>query len=215
MKIAENEIYRLKTDAVNNENLSNFVRVSGIENKKVIGAPMYGGFQLKIPQSEFIEKFAHVPAEELNLLKNTYQEKYFDFDEWNETIPAWSNGDLWNGWGCPYFERETIEKAIESGLLGNDVYTKLIIRDEGAYSVMTMSGELPQDFDWSAIEAKLRAGEEVYKFEIAPGVSIEGNFFAKETIIVDGREIETYPVGAGYWTWNQYDEPQVHNSPTL
>lgn len=210
MEIKKDEVYRMHEDKV----VASFVRVDAVGEDTIVCFPVSGGFQLNIPVSDFKEKFVHVPEDEMKSFMATYEEKHFDFDHWDATIPAWTNGERWNGWGCPHFERETLQKAIDDGLLGNDVSSKIIMLDDGVISIMTHSGDLPEDYDWSAIEAKLRAEEEVYDFEIAPGVTIEADFFPKEIITVDGREIETYAVGAGYWCWNQYDEPQVHNLPT-
>lgn len=208
MKIEVNEVYRMHEEA----DIAQFVLVSEIKTDMIVGSPLRGGWQLNIPVSDFKEKFVHVSKAELALLKRNFKEKHFDLDDWEETIPAWSNGEIWNGWGCPYFERDVLEKAIENGSLSDD-YTKVFVKDEGAYAIMTMSGELPEEYDWSGILDRLRNGDEVYEEEIAPGICIEGNFFAKQIITVDGRDIETYPVGAGYWTWNQHDEPQIYNQP--
>jgi hypothetical protein len=76
-----------------------------------------------------------------------------------------------------------------------------------------MSDHLPKDYDWDQIIDRIRNGEEIYNEEIAPGVIVEGLLYAKEIITVEGRNIETYPLGNGYWTWNQNDEPQVYNQP--
>lgn len=209
MKIEVNEVYRMHEET----DIAQFVLVSGIKADMVIGSPLSGGWQLNIPISDFKEKFVHVSKADLALLKSNFKEKHFDLDDWEETIPAWSNGEIWNGWGCPNFERKVLEKAIENGILCDD-YTKVFVRDEGAYAIISMSNELPKDYDWSEIVDRLHNGEEIYEEEIAPGISIEGNFFAKQIITVDGRDIETYPVGAYSWCWNQHDEPQVYNQPT-
>jgi hypothetical protein len=208
MNIEVNEVYRLQEET----DIASFVMVSEIKGNTIIGSPLSGGWQLNIPVADFNEKFVHVPQEELALLKGNFTEKHFDMDDWDETIPGWSNGTRWNGWGCPYFERDVLEKAIENGFISAD-YTKLIIRDEGAYTIMTMSDHLPKDYDWDQIIDRIRNGEEIYNEEIAPGVIVEGLLYAKEIITVEGRNIETYPLGNGYWTWNQNDEPQVYNQP--
>lgn len=210
MEIEQGDVFRQHDET----KIAAFISVSEVKDDVIVCAPLSGGWQLNIPVSDFNDKFVPVSNEEMACLRGQYQEKHFDFDDWSATIPAWTNGDRWNGWGCPHFERETLQNAVDEGLLGNDVHSKIIMLDDAVISVMTQGGELPKDYDWSDIEAKLRAGEEVYDFEIAPGVSIEADFFPKTIITVDGREIETFAVGAYSWCWNQYDEPQVHNLPT-
>ncbi|WP_315921959.1 hypothetical protein [Mesorhizobium sp. SP-1A] len=211
MEIKKDEVYRMHEDKVS----ASFVRVDAVGEDTIVCFPLSGGFQLNIPVSDFNEKFVHVSKAELERLRKTYEQKHFDFDDWSETLPAWTNGDRWNGWGCPHFERETLQNALDEGLLGNDISSKVIMLEDGVITIMALGGDLPKDYDWSVIEAKLRAGEEVYDFEIAPGVSIESDFFPKTVITTaDGREIETFAVGAYAWCWNQYDEPQVHNLPT-
>ncbi len=186
-----------------------FVRVSDIEDGKVVCFPVFGGFQANIPVDKFEEHFVVVPQAELDEIAGTFTIEHFDFDEWESTIPAWTNGDRWNGWGCPHFERDVIKQAIDDGLIGDGTFVDAILLDDGALTVQALSATLPADHDWSEVVALLKAGEEVYDYEIAKGVRIQAEFFPAVTIIVDGRQIETYPLGAGSWCWNQYSEPRV------
>jgi hypothetical protein len=191
-----------------------FVRVIDLKDDKVVCHPMFGGFNASIPLEKFEEHFVLVPQEELDEIAGTFFIEHFDFDAWSSTIPAWTNGDRWNGWGCPHFERDVIQQAIEDGLIGNGTYSEVILLEDGALAVEAISGQLPTDHDWSEVVALLKAGEEVYDYEITPGVRIQGEFFPTVTIIVGGRQIETYPVGAGSWCWNQYKEPRDEQLPT-
>ncbi len=72
-------------------------------------------------------------------------------------IPQWSNGDRWNGWGCPYFEREVIEQAIDDGLIGDGNFVDAILLDEGALTLQANTGTPPADHDWSEVVALLKA----------------------------------------------------------
>lgn len=190
-----------------------FVRVIGFEDDKVVCHPVYGGFQAKIPVDKFEEHFVVVSQEELEEIAVSYTIEHFDFDEWKSTIPAWTNGDRWNGWGCPHFEREVIQQVINDGRIGDGTYYEVIILDEGALAVQALFGKLPPDHDWSEVIATLRAGEEVYDHEIAKDVRIQAEFFPTVSITVDGRQIDTYPLGAGSWCWNQYSEPRTEELP--
>lgn len=190
-----------------------FVRVSDIEDGKVVCFPVFGGFQANIPVDKFEEHFVVVPQAELDEIAGTFTIEHFDFDEWESTIPAWTNGDRWNGWGCPHFERDVIKQAIDDGLIGDGTFVDAILLDDGALTVQALSATLPTDHDWSEVVALLKAGEEVYDHEIAKGVRVQAEFFPAVTITVDGRQIETYPLGAGSWCWNQYSEPRVDQAP--
>lgn len=109
--------------------------------------------------------------------------------------------------GMPHFEREVLQQAIDDGRIGDGAYYEGIILDEGALAVQALFGKLPSDHDWSEVIATLRAGDEVYDHEIAKDVRIQAEFFPTVSIMVDGRQIDTYPLGAGSWCWNQYSEP--------
>jgi hypothetical protein len=191
---------------------ASFLKVDDLRDNKVVCFPVFGGFQASIPVDKFKEHYVVVPKQELEKIAGTFTIQHFDFDEWTSTIPAWTNGDRWNGWGCPHFEREVIEKAIDDGLIGDGNFVDAILLDEGALTLQANTGTLPADHDWSEVVALLKAGEEVYDYEIAPGVKIQAEFFPAATIIVGGREIETYPLGAGSWCWNQYSEPRSEES---
>lgn len=190
-----------------------FVKVTDIEDNKVVCHPVYGGLQAKIPVDKFEEQFVVVSQEELEEIAGSFTIEHFDFDEWKSTIPGWTNGDRWNGWGCPHFEREVIQQAIDDGRFGDGTYYEVIILDEGALAVQALFGMLPSDHDWSEVIAMLKAGEEVYDHEIGRDVRVQAEFFPTATITVDRREIETYPLGAGSWCWNQYSEPRTEELP--
>ncbi|MNU41415.1 hypothetical protein D3C71_301440 [compost metagenome] len=190
-----------------------FVKVSDTEDNKVVCHPVFGGFQANIPVDKFAEHFVVVPQDELDEIASTYAIEHFDFDEWETTIPAWTNGDRWNGWGCPHFERDVIKQAIDDGLIGDGNFVDAILFDDGALTLQANTGTLPAGHDWSEVVALLKAGEEIYDHEVVPGVKIQAEFFPTATIVVGGREIETYPLGAGSWCWNQYSEPRTEELP--
>jgi hypothetical protein len=190
-----------------------FIRVDDLKNGKVVFFPVSGGFQAALPVDKFKEHYVVVPPQELKRLAATFTIEHFDFDEWTSTIPAWTNGTRWNGWGQPYFEREVIKQAIDDGLIGDGSFVHAILFDDGVLTVQTQSGTIPADHDWSEVIEMARNGDEVYDHKIAPGVVIEAEFFPSVVITAEGRQIETYPVGAGSWCWNQYKEPRVNEEP--
>jgi hypothetical protein len=210
MQLDNGAIYRQPNDTTP----SFFVRVSGVEDGHVVCAPQFGGFQMRIPVDEFERRFIVVPQKELQAMARTFVTEHFDFDDWDATIPGWSNLSRWNGWGCPHFEREVLEEAINDGRLGNADFSALRIVDDGVVALQAQSGTLPADLDWDTIIDKLKAGDEIYEYEIAPGVLVDGEFFPMTVIEADGRLIETYPLGAGSWCWNTYSEPRVEGSPS-
>lgn len=77
--------------------------------------PQGGGFAYRMPHAQFHETF------ELATGERPWRLGYVDAD-WTEGMgpndtflkyPCWTNGDRWNGWGMPYFERATAELIVK------------------------------------------------------------------------------------------------------
>jgi hypothetical protein len=85
------------------------------EDEFVYFYPQGGGFRCQLPHAKFHEVF------ELATGERPWRRGYVDAD-WTEGMgpdgtflmyPCWSNGDRWNGWGSPYFERATAELIVQ------------------------------------------------------------------------------------------------------
>lgn len=87
------------------------------------------------------------------------------------TFPGYTKGDTWNGWACPYFEREVAEKIA-------DHYSEMHRYDNG------------EEY-W----AEYNSGEDVFAFHNTQ--DDEPRKFGPAE--VEGKKL--YPVGAYCWTW--------------
>lgn len=87
------------------------VDVFSDDGQTVVFYPQGGGFQHRAPHAEFHARFepAEAPA---------FRRGLVDADFVDAPYPCWSDGMHWNGWGMPYFERETVEQLIADGVLG-------------------------------------------------------------------------------------------------
>jgi len=102
-------------------------------------------------------------------------EFYLDIDP-ERTFFGYTKGDTWNGWACPYFEREVAEEVSR------------------AYVEVNESG--PEE----GYEAEYDPERDAFLF-YEPAYDEPLEF---EAIEVGDQKL--YPIGAYYWTWRQNTE---------
>ena len=93
-------------------------------------------------------------------------------------IPGWSDGDLWNGWETPRFERDAAE-LLASTLRAIGLELRYELATDAYISP-------PEGFD----ESDPDAAPEV--FEVYGG---------RDMVVSDGRTLHLYPVGTRNWCW--------------
>ena len=77
-------------------------------------APMGGGFVYRMPEAEFESTFRKVAKNEINNVQFRAAEFNID-DVYEEPIPGYTTGTLWNGWAMPVFEKEAVMKLAQVG----------------------------------------------------------------------------------------------------
>lgn len=88
----------------------------GVEQEEgyVKFAPMGGGPVWRMPESDFQEKFRKVSESEINNVQ--YRASKFNIDgAYDEPIPGYTTGRLWNGFAMPVFEEESALMLAEQG----------------------------------------------------------------------------------------------------
>jgi len=195
-------IYRPK----NSENIQEFLRVHALQKDgQVHVAPAHGGPMFAIASELFNQVFEIAPDELLAALKRTYKTAEFsigDHATYEDRIPGYTNGQLWNGWQMPFFRREVIEQALEDQRM-NTPYWKTFFFDEGAVLISSegSSNPIPDDETFEDIKTMAMNGEELYEITLKSGLKVDAEWYPAQTITVDGEDIKVYPVGAGSWTW--------------
>lgn len=119
-----------------------------------------GGFVHKASRTEFEKRFKPAELPEFSLQAVSAEWLPDDLK-----LPAYTNGQRWNGWAMPYFPAEAAHS-----LLGH----MPDLRYDSARDAFVMKSDEDQ------------AEEEV---------------FPAETLVIDGRPIKTYAIGAGSWCW--------------
>lgn len=199
------------------ENIQEFLYVHELKKDgKVSCAPFHGGFMMNIPLEEFNNLFEIASEELIDSLKSIYFAADFSIGDdatYDDRIPGFTNGQLWNGWQMPLFRREIIEKAIEDQAM-NTPHWMTIIFDEGALNISCQgwgnAKPLPEDRSWDDLKEIVMRDEEVYELDLGDGLIVSADWFSAETINVNGEEIKVYPVGSGYWTWELAPEAPSH-----
>lgn len=100
------------------------------------------------------------------------KEAVFCFDGHTDTtFPGYTNGDTWNGWACPYFERDIAEQVAEYWM------------------------EIHEDNPDEGFESEYDPRRDAFLFH--EPVHDEPLIF--ESTEVEGKRL--YAVGAYHWTW--------------
>jgi hypothetical protein len=85
---------------------------------------------------------------------------------------GYTDGDLWNGWACPYFVRDVAERVLKASEANGYTWTFSSERD----SFVVRNAEDPEDY----------APEE----------------FQSVLISFSGQETKVYSIGAYSWIWD-------------
>lgn len=192
------------------------LRVTGTEDGHVIAHPLYGGFELRLPEDEFASGFERCPQERLAAMEKRFERSLVGLDDFEEgqEIPCWTNGQTWNGWELPYFERRDLDPAIADGRISGGGVLVWFDEKAGTYvEAVTADGEpLPEDINRDALaEAALKAGggEEI---ELPDGTTVKVSVAPVREIDTPEGRIKVYAVGDG-WTWSRPWEPEASPAP--
>lgn len=128
------------------------VEVYKRENGVVYFAPQGGGFVKHTTQDIFDRMFE--PAPEPQYLRGTVTA---DWLAEGQTIPCVSNGDRWNGWAMPYFDRDTVNELI--ALMPGALRWK----DEREYEVVAtlVDVDVDEQEEWTPHTLTLANGEQL------------------------------------------------------
>lgn len=192
--------------------LEALVQISSIEDGRVHFVADGGGFVRNAPVAEFLDRYEVADAATLDSLRVFRRELVTIDDELG--IPAWVDGTLWNGWVIPFFEKDAVEKLIETTFGEGSDRGATIFEDEGDYVLVeTACGEDLPEFDKAEI-AKLAAddkAETIMKGPDGEEIEVYVTRHAAITIKAEGREIQAYAIGDG-WTWSVI-EPSAAPTP--
>jgi hypothetical protein len=155
---------------------STIVVTEQLEDGTIKGYPGHGGFGLRIPPNK-VREFDLIKVPQDMLVQAVFHKAKFDAD-WlpeGKTYVGWTTGELWNGWGVPYFEAPVAREVVAD--LRKDWKVKYDAKKDEF--VLSETGTDSEDDPY-----------------IVPGDSIE--------VIDRGRKkkLKVYAIGAGSWTWN-------------
>lgn len=128
-----------------------------------------------------------IKKEERRFKEKYFEKAYFCFD----CEPYYEGYHVkrmrWNGWAMPYFTKEEADKIAKDmndngGIVKYDEKNKM-------YKVI-----IEQYIDEDNPEQDESEYTEIFKAEL---------------ITIDGKEMELYPFGAGYYTWDDYTKEEI------
>jgi hypothetical protein len=118
-------------------------------------------------------------------------------------VGGWTNGERWNGWRKPYFDKDSAAALLGSSAspyhgCGRAVYAEA--RD--AFLLVHAEGGLPE-IDDAEVLRRVAADEQYFSVRTGGGrwVDVEIDVFAGETVAVGGGELKVYGIGAANWCW--------------
>lgn len=151
--------------------------VESVDSDGTIHAAPSGGGFVKIfsPERVLFHGFVVVPKKMMD--EQVFYQARFTMDAFeeegvHEVFMAWTDGSSWNGWGVPLFEFDEAMRLIEVERGLPGVKSAYYDEARRAFIVEFTNSDF---------------GEEV---------------FGEERIVVDGREISVWGIGAMSWTWD-------------
>ncbi len=93
------------------------------------------------------------------------------------TFDGYTNGDTWNGWACPYFEKSEAERVLQASEANHYIWSY----DSNQDAFIVRSNDDPEDYEPEIFEAVRR--------------HVEG-----------GGEVIVYGIGAYSWIWEVVEE---------
>lgn len=177
-----------------------FIAVTRRESGETIFHPEKGGFNYRMPETQFDELFVAVTRERYIELSNVWMPLRVTTD--GETYSdGWSNGHLWNGFECPVFTREAVEAGMTpDGPFGmQPEYNQFSWNDRvGSFVVVESdNGDLEDDFDYTPYIERLAKGETVDLD--ARGIHIAP---ARRQVIATADGLLTVFAMDDGWTWS-------------
>lgn len=91
----------------------------------------------------------------------------------SESFEGYSNGDNWNGWACPFFDRATAERVLQASEQNNYTWQY----DTEADAFIVRSTDDPEDN--------------------------EPEVFGATKVQVDETKLTLYGIGAYSWIWEE------------
>ena len=88
------------------------------------------------------------------------------------TFEGYTDGDSWNGWACPYFEKPEAEHVLKASEANNYIWSY----DSEQDAFIVRSKDDPEEYEPEVFEAVQR--------------NVEG-----------GEEVKVYGIGAYSWIW--------------
>ena len=187
----------------------------------------WGGPVHSITEEDFAVKFVRVPDEEIRSHLNTFEAIDVSIgDDCEESIPAYTNGERWNGWLVPYLTLETILEATSAdGMLvqrGMDRVARFLYVPERG-DLLEISPYEGGEFDAGAIESMDDAG--ILEIVMSVPATETENLYRDMGLIVstarkavvfeEGRDRPTtvYNIGDG-WCWDVAMLPSKTVKPT-
>lgn len=193
------------------------VAIHAVERETVRFYPLGGGMSRSASLQTFAEQYEFVSPETAAQWSQENRPilitgDWFDYDA--HPIPAYTNGSHWNGFETPAFTREAIEASIRDGGICSDEAGTALLYDANRDTFVllaTADGDpMPKVLDRGALLSRAAAGERVVSMS---GADLEITEFPGRAILVDGKALTVYDIGAGSWCWQDFDEPDETPSP--
>lgn len=100
-------------------------------------------------------------------------------DDPTASFTGWTDGQRWNGFACPLFERDEAQRMVD------------------AYATGALSWSGPPEEGYAA---GYEAATDSFWF-YNPSVGARDAFSGTDIILPDGRPVHVYPIGAAGWIW--------------
>jgi len=189
---------------------------------EVYSHPRDGGFVGSMDREGFEKHYEHFDHARLAAMKQAFHRIDVSIDGYDDdfSIPAWTNGDLWNGWQKPIFEKDVLLKQIEK-----DDFTGPTMKfwfDEEIQSFVTIMGLesqiLPEDLDIQKLKKEALSENGYAQLELKGVGLVDVQIANVIKFEAEGREVVAYQAFDG-WCWekalNPSEDKEAEAAPGL
>lgn len=176
----------------------------------VTSYPRIGGFLATMERGKFEQLYEHFESARIAEMERRFKPIEVTLDGYDDefSVPAYTNGNCWNGWQTPVFEKDILLKHIEDGTFTGP--TMRVWFDEEIQTFVTVmsleSKTLPYDLDVQRLKNKALSENDFAQIELKGLGLIEVSIADVLKLEVGGKDVVAYRAFDG-WCWMPALEP--------
>jgi hypothetical protein len=178
------------------EDLAELRVIDAVTTTTVTSSPRSGGFLGTMERGKFEQLHELFDWERIARMERSFKPIEVTLDGYDDgfSVPAYTNGQLWNGWQTPVFEKDVLLKHIEAGTFTGP--TMRVWFDEEIQTFVTVmsleSKDLPENLDIRRLKNEALSENDYAQVEMKGLGLVEVSIADVLKFGVEGREVVAY-----------------------